>query len=187
MIRRLGLALAVAASVLAIPSPALAVAASATECVTSSETVLVVCVDVSDQKAAVLLPGRVVLDLGTVTTSRTDSDCRAPRRQFVNCGGVGDHITPFGRWKVSCTDDRTGTRPDPCNPVSNGLRWLAQFPNGTAWNTSLHYYSDVGSWADSHGCIRIGGRGREWLARQLWDLIRWWQAVGGTVVVDVKL
>lgn len=150
---------------------------------TASSAEVVVCVDASTQTASVLYNGTVLFDLGTVTTSRVDTDCPRPRVQYVNCGGVGDHITPTGRWAVSCTDPRTGTRPDPCNPVSAGLRYLMQFPNGTAWNTSLHQYPQVGAGYDSHGCVRV----RSSVARRLFDLVNWWRAHGGRVIVEVQL
>lgn len=154
----------------------------AAQCATSGRD-LVICVDTSTQTATVLQRGAVVLDMGTVTTSRIDTDCPTPRRQYINCGGVGDHITPFGRWLVSCTDDLTGTSPDRCNPVSPGLAYLVQFPNATAWNTSLHRYNEVGAAFDSHGCVRETW----WAAPRVFALVTSQRQAGGRVIVEVKL
>lgn len=124
---------------------------------TSRRVQLIICVDTTNQTARALdRRGNVVLDLGTITSSRIDTDCPKPRATDVDCGGTGDHITTPGVWAISCMDPLSVDGEDECNPVSPGLHWLLQFSNGTAFNTSIHgYRSDrIGKGWDSHGCIR---------------------------------
>lgn len=154
------------AGLLATPGPADA----ANPCAPTSRRVqLIICVDTTNQTARALdRRGNVVLDLGTITSSRIDTDCPKPRTKDVDCGGTGDHITTRGMWVLTCADPLSGDGEDECNPVSPGLRFVLQFENGTAYNTSIHgYRSDrIGKGWDSHGCVRV----QPDLAEQLFDL-----------------
>jgi hypothetical protein len=95
------------------------------------------------------------MDLGWVITSQYDTDCPPPRKRWRNCGGVGDHITPVGNWRVTAYDPITGDgRHELPAPVSRGLYFAIQFPNATAWNTAVHAMRNTRG-SDSHGCVRV--------------------------------
>ncbi len=137
----------------------------------SKSTKLVICIDNRLQTSYLRDgAGNVLLDLGTVTTSR-------------EIRGSGDYLTPTGNWLVQCMDPLSGDGEDECNPVSSGLKWLIQWPTSAGYNTSTHGYKKarIGPGEDSNGCERVNPD----LADDLFAFVLAVFEVGGRIEVSV--
>jgi len=115
--------------------------------VSSSRARYVICVDVNAQRGSVRSAsngriGPIVVGPFDVTTSR----------KLTN---RADTITRRGQWAVGYTARRTNDL---------GLERFVQF----AGAQGVHAYSNVGSWFDSSGCVRVS----HWTAYQYWSLFQ---------------
>jgi hypothetical protein len=142
----------------------------------------VICIRTADQTARLVdRNGVSILNLKQITSSRVDKDC--PNQPGVNCpGGFDDHITPVGSWLVTCVDRVDGDGVGDCNPIADNLKWVIQFENGNAFNTSLHAYRAIGRNLDSNGCVRTNPA----RAKKLWLKVASYLDAGHTVEVKVN-